>query len=125
MQENKIILAVVDDLMFVVKINDAAKRCGFQVEFLKTEQAVLEKAAAKPRMIIIDLNARSVRAIPLIQKLKADATARSVPIISFVSHVEVELKQQAQLAGADMVMARSAFSTNLPQILQRHTRNLS
>jgi hypothetical protein len=27
---------------------------------------------------------------------------------------------QAQDAGADMVLARSAFSINLPQILRRH-----
>jgi hypothetical protein len=34
--------------------------------------------------------------------------------------VQGELKQRAHEAGADMVMARSAFSTNLPQILKRH-----
>jgi hypothetical protein len=35
--------------------------------------------------------------------------------------VQVELKQQAQEAGCDMVMARSAFSQNLPQIFKRHS----
>jgi hypothetical protein len=41
-------------------------------------------------------------------------------VIAFVSHIEGELKRKAHDAGADMVMARSAFSTNLPQILKRH-----
>jgi hypothetical protein len=34
--------------------------------------------------------------------------------------VQGELKQQAQEAGCDMVLARSAFSQNLPVILKRH-----
>jgi hypothetical protein len=35
--------------------------------------------------------------------------------------VQGELKQAAQEAGCDMVMARSAFSQNLQQILKRHS----
>ena len=38
-----------------------------------------------------------------------------------MSHVQGELKQQAQEAGCDMVLARSAFSQNLPVILKRHS----
>jgi PleD family two-component response regulator len=116
------ILAVVDDLFFVVKINDSAKRAGLTCEFLKSQEDLLEKAIADPPlMIILDLNATSVPAVPTILKLKANEALRQVSIISFVSHVQGELKQQAQDAGANMVMARSAFSTNLPQILKRHT----
>ncbi len=36
----KKILAVVDDLLFTVKISDAAKRAGLDVEFVKSEQDV-------------------------------------------------------------------------------------
>ncbi len=116
------ILAVVDDLFFVVKINDSAKRAGLTCEFLKTEEALIEKATAeKPLMIILDLNASSVNAVTTISKLKSIEALRPISIISFVSHVQGELKQQAQDAGANMVMARSAFSSNLPQILKRHT----
>jgi hypothetical protein len=35
--------------------------------------------------------------------------------------VQAELKQQAQEAGCDMVLARSAFSQNLPLIFKRHS----
>jgi hypothetical protein len=35
--------------------------------------------------------------------------------------VQVELKQSAQEAGCDMVLARSAFSQNLTQIFKRHS----
>lgn len=116
----KKVLAVVDDLLFTVKINDLAKRSGLQAEFLKSEHDVLEKAKEKPSLIIVDLNAQSVEPVSLIGKLKADDATRGISIVSYVSHVQGELKLKAQEAGSDMVLARSAFSTNLPAILKRH-----
>jgi|SRR5579871_134930 len=120
-QDRKKVLAVVDDLLFTVKISDAAKRVGLDAEFLKTEQDVLEKAKLdKPLLIILDLNANSVQALKLIQKIKGNGELKQISLIGFLSHVQGELKQQAQEAGANIVMARSAFSQNLQQILKRH-----
>lgn len=116
-QGNKKVLVVIDDLLFTVKIADAAKRNGLQTQFVKSETDALAAAAEKPMLVILDLNANSVDPIALIPKVKE---LGRIPIIAFVSHVQGELKQQAHEAGADMVMARSAFSTNLPQILKRH-----
>ena len=120
-QEKKKILAVVDDLLFTVKINDAAKRVGLDAEFLKSENDVVEKAKhEKPLLIILDLNANSVQPLKLIEKLKGNGDLKQISLIAFLSHVQGELKQKAQEAGANMVMARSAFSQNLQQILKRH-----
>ncbi len=122
---SKKILAVVDDLFFVVKIGDAAKRAGFEVKFLKNEEDVIDAATAEPpRMVIVDLNANSVKPVELIAKLKAHKGLKGLTVISYVSHVQGELKQRAQDAGANMVLARSAFSLNLPQILKRHSSAL-
>lgn len=118
-QGKKRVLAVVEDLLFTVKIADAAKRTGMDVQFVKTEQDALAGLESNPLLIILDLNANSVDPVGLIRKLKA-GDAGKASVIAFVSHVQGELKQQAHEAGADMVMARSAFSTNLPQILKRH-----
>ncbi len=123
MQNNgkKKILAVVDDLMFTVKINDAAKRVGLDVEFLKSEHDVIEKATHEhPLLIILDLNNNSVHPLNLISKLKGNEHLKRISLIGYLSHVQGELKQQAQEAGANIVMARSAFSQNLQQILKRH-----
>lgn len=117
---SKKILAVLDDLLFTVKINDLAKRAGLSVEFLKSEHDVLLRAKELPTLIIVDLNAHSVNSVDIIEKLKADDATKAVSILAYVSHVQGELKQKAQDAGADMVLARSAFSTNLPVILKRH-----
>jgi PleD family two-component response regulator len=117
----KKILAVVDDLLFTVKISDAAKRVGLDVEFLKSAHDVVEKAThEKPLLIILDLNNNSVEPLPLISQLKDDGDLKNISIIGYLSHVQGELKQKAHEAGANIVMARSAFSQNLQQILKRH-----
>jgi PleD family two-component response regulator len=117
----KKILAVVDDLLFTVKISDAAKRAGLEAEFVKSEKDVIDKATNEsPLLIILDLNNNSVQPLELILKLKGDGDLRHISLIGYLSHVQGELKQKAQEAGANIVMARSAFSQNLPQILKRH-----
>ena len=79
------------------------------------------KAKAKPNVIIFDLNFEDAQPLELIAKLKASAEFKGVSLIGYLSHVQGELKQAAQEAGCDMVMARSAFSQNLQQILKRHS----
>jgi PleD family two-component response regulator len=118
----KKILAVVEDLLFTVKISDAAKRAGLEVEFLKSERDVIEKAThEKPLLIILDLNFNAVQPLKLISKVKSNGEMKQISVIGYLSHVQGELKQQAQDAGANIVMARSAFSQNLQQILKRHS----
>ena len=120
-QDNKRVLAVVSDLFFSVKINDAAKRAGMTVEFVKDEKDALAKAQTKPTLIILDLNFESVNPIDLISKLKGNNELKNISLIGFLSHVQGELKQKAHETGCDIVLARSAFSQNLPQILKRHS----
>ncbi|SRR5258708_2857380 len=116
----KKVLAVLEDLLFTVKISEAAKRAGLDVEFLKSEKDALEKAKESPLLIIIDVNCTCVEPLRLITELKGAAETKPISIIAYLSHVQGELKQAAQEAGANVVMARSAFSQNLQQILKRH-----
>lgn len=118
---NKKILAVLEDLFFTVKINESAKRAGLPVEFVKSEKDALDKAKTQPALIIIDLNYQGIDPLKLIRDLKEGVGTKGIALIGYLSHVQVELKRQAQQAGCNMVLARSAFSLNLLQILQRHS----
>jgi PleD family two-component response regulator len=120
-QESKRILAVVNDLFFSVKLTDAAKRAGLALEFVKDPDEILEKAGSIPSLIIFDLNFEAVDPLALISKLKSSPKTKSVSLIGYLSHIQAELKQKAQEAGCDMVLARSAFSQNMPQIFRRHS----
>ena len=117
----KRVLAVVSDLFFSVKLTDAAKRNGLALEFVKDSGQVLEKAKEKPCLIIFDLNYDAANPVQLIVELKSQPETKHISLIGYLSHIQVELKQQAQDAGCDMVMARSAFSQNMPQIFKRHS----
>ena len=105
------------DLFFSVKIMDAAKKLGMTAEFVKDNTLALQKAALKPPLIILDLNCDAADPLGLIAKVKSDPETAGIGMIAFVSHVQTELKQQAQAAGCDTVVARSVFAQNLPAIL--------
>ncbi|HUQ91167.1 MAG TPA: hypothetical protein VM120_05755 [Bryobacteraceae bacterium] len=119
--ESKIILALVSDLMFTVKITEAARRNGMAVQYVKTNGDLLEKASQHPALIIMDLNISSAEPVKLIEQVKRSEATKKISVLGYVSHVQVDLKMMAQEAGADVVMARSAFSQNLAQILKRHS----
>jgi len=121
MQEPKRVLAVVSDLFFSVKLTEAAKRAGLALEFVKDPKELIEKAQTKPSLIIFDLNMDAAEPLKLISELKSAPATKSVSLIGYLSHIQAELKQQAQEAGCDMVMARSALSQNLPVIFKRHS----
>lgn len=108
-------------MFFSVKLTEAAKRCGLALEFVKDPEELLEKAKEKPTLIVFDLNFDAVEPVRLIGKLKGHASTKGISLLGYLSHVQAELKQSAQEAGCDMVMARSAFSQNLTQIFKRHS----
>ena len=118
------VLAVVEDLFFTVKINESAKRAGVPIAFVKSQRDALDQAQAAehPSLIILDLNFASVDPVDLIRKLKADPAVAKIQLLGYVSHVQGDLKQAAQEAGCDMVLARSAFSQNLLQLLTRQKK---
>ncbi len=117
------IFAFVDELFFQAKIQETARKLNVKVEFLKTEQELSDRLKQngdeKPSLIIFDLNSSSVKPLTLIPKLKTKLK-KGTSIIGFLSHVQGDLKLKAHEAGCDMVVPRSAFSQNLPQLLRRH-----
>jgi len=116
------IFAFVDDLFFLAKIQETARKMNVKVEFVKSEDDLKEKIKGngeeKPSLIIFDLNNANAKPLTLIPKLKSKLKKTS--IIGFLSHVQGDLKQKAHDVGCDMVLPRSAFSQNLPNLLRRH-----
>jgi CheY-like chemotaxis protein len=115
-----VIFAVMTDLFFLVRINDAAKKLGLTVKFLKDRETVLEKIKSGPPLMIFDLNCTALDPIGLIQQIKNDPATKHIATVGFVSHVQIDVKQKAEESGCDLVVARSAFAQNLPDILTRY-----
>jgi CheY-like chemotaxis protein len=120
---NSRIFAFVDDLFFAAKIQETARKLNVKVEFAKNDKDLAERmqqnGEEKPSLIIFDLNNANAKPLTLIPKLKAKLK-KGTSIIGFLSHVQGDLKQKAHEVGCDMVLPRSAFSQNLPQLLRRH-----
>ncbi len=123
MPHDKKIVAVVSDLMFTVKIQEAAKRAGTPVLFVKSQAEALAAAKQNPAVIILDLNNPGVNALDTISKLKSEEGNRGVRLLGYVSHVQADLKRSAEEKGCDVVMPRSAFSHNLTAILKGYAES--
>ncbi len=117
------VFAFVEDLFFLSKIQDTGRKMNVKVEFVKNEKELAERMKSSgvehPSLIIFDLNNANAKPLTLIPKLKSKLK-KGTSIIGFLSHVQGDLKQKAHEVGCDMVLPRSAFSQNLPQLLRRH-----
>ena len=117
----KKVLAVMSDLFFSAKINDAAKKLGMTAVFVKDKAVALEQLKLNPVVVIFDLNCTSADPLELIKAMKGNPETASIGAVGFIYHVQTELKQKAQDAGCDTVVARSIFAQNLPGILEHFT----
>jgi len=112
------ILCAVDDLLFSIKIKTAAAGVGAPVYFERDPDMVLPRIREKqPALVILDLNSARMRPLELVEAMKADPELGRVRTLGYVSHVQTDLIAAARAAGVDEVLARSAFSDRLGEIL--------
>lgn len=115
---NQSVLAAVDDMFFASKIRATAEHLGIDIRFVRSVNAAVESAhQQRPSLIIVDLHLRSSDPFALAETVRSDEELRDVPLIGFFSHVQTELQRRAEQAGYDRVLARSAFTKHLPEIL--------
>ena len=55
----------------------------------------------------------------IVEAMKADPALARIPTVGFASHVQTEVIEAARRAGVGEVMARSAFTQRLPELLVR------
>ena len=115
------ILAVLDDLMFTSKIKTTAAQLGVTVGFARSADAALaEMRKAAPALVILDLNNPRTEPLTIVARMKQDPALAPVPTVGYASHVQTDVIQAARQAGVDDVMARSAFTQHLAEILGGH-----
>ena len=108
------VVALMDDLFFQMKLAETAKHLGVELKVATNGDALLTLLESAPKLVIVDLNARS-QPIQAIERLRAKKDG--VRVVGFLSHVQTELAAQARAAGCDEVMPRSSFTQNLAAIL--------
>ena len=119
MKDKRLVIAAVDDLFFAAKIRAAAEALGVALRLAKSREEVVRTARAEqPDLIIVDLHAQRCEPVELARELKQNERLRAVPLVGFFSHVQTALKKEAETAGFDRVLPRSAFTNQLAEILQ-------
>jgi PleD family two-component response regulator len=112
------ILAVLDDLMFTSKIKTTASQLGVAVAFARSADAALaEMRKSPPSLVILDLNNPRTTPLAIVAAMKADAALAGIPTVGYASHVQTDVIEAARQAGVGQVLARSAFTQQLAQIL--------
>jgi PleD family two-component response regulator len=113
------ILAVVDDLMFMSKIKATAQQLGVDVAFARSSDAALNGMRTNPpALVIFDLNNPRTDPLGTVAVMKGDPALASIPTVGFVSHVQADLIDAARAAGVNDVLARSVFTARLAEILK-------
>lgn len=114
------VLVVLNDLMFRSRIAQVTDRLGLPLRAAKSD-AQLERhlAASSPAMVIVDLECDSIDAPSAIRRVRALPGGGATPIIAYAGHTNANAIGAGRQAGAQVVLARSAFIAQLPQLLER------
>jgi PleD family two-component response regulator len=116
------VLAAVEDLLFRSKISETASQLGVEASFPRNPRKLLEALReSPPDLLVLDLNSARFEPLSLLQSVKSERAAEGVKTVGFLSHVQKDLAVAAREAGCDRVVARSAFTKDLPQILAGRT----
>ena len=105
---------LVQDLLFVSKIREAARQLGVEVERAASPEALYE-AASRARLVIVDL--RLPAALRALELLAADPETARVPSVGFVGHEDLEVMRTASERGCGTVLPKGKFASDLPRLL--------
>ena len=112
------IVCAIDDLIFSIKISTAAKSLGVEVYFERSAEKLLPTVREKqPSLVIFDLNSQRLQPITAIAALKAEPDLAGIRTLGYVAHVDADTIDAARKAGIDRVLARSAFTGQIGEIL--------
>ena len=111
------LIAVVDDLFFAARIRETARQVNVEVELTPTAHLADRLVRGAIDAVILDLGGPS--ALDSLRTLKTNPATASTHVVGYVSHVATETIQAARAGGCDEVLARSAFTRQLPDLLRR------
>ena len=114
------IVLVIPDLLFGVRVADAARALGFTP--VEAQVAALPAAVGDDvALVVVDTGQRADWAAA-IRSLKASPASATIPILAYGSHVDVNTMKAAVAAGCDRLVTRGKLMAELPQLLQATAR---
>jgi PleD family two-component response regulator len=113
------ILVAVTDIFFYTKVRDALRPQGYTLERLRNQEEVAEKAASvTPAALILNMNDLGVDAFTVLKTLRGNPALRSLPILAFANHEEVDTWRRAKELGVTKVVSRNEFSSRTKDLVE-------
>ena len=117
--DQKTILVGVTDIFFYTKVRDALMSNGYKIERARTQQDIADKASATiPSAFILNMNDETLNAFQALETLAADARLKTIPILAFANHEEVDTFNQARALGVTKIVSRNEFSARLKDLVE-------
>jgi len=115
----KTVLVGVTDIFFYTKVRDALMAKGYRIERARTQQDISEKASATmPSAVILNMNDETLNAFQALETLAADARLKTIPILAFANHEEVDTFNRARALGVTKIVSRNEFSSRLKDLVE-------
>ncbi len=111
------IIALVDDLFVRAKIEAAANATGRAVRYVRSAADFEAALAQSPAAILVGMAATRLPWEDLIRRMRADPATAGAYVLAFGPHKNLDLRRRALDAGADRVLANSAFVAALQTLL--------
>ena len=111
------IVTLVDDLFVRAKIDAAANVTGRAVRYVRSAADFEVALAESPAAILVGMAATRLPWEDLIRRIRADPATAGAYVLAFGPHKDLDLRRRALDAGADRVLANSAFVAALPTLL--------
>jgi len=115
----KTILVAVTDIFFYTKVRDALMAKGYRIERVRLQQDIAEKASTTaPSAFILNMNDERLDAFQALETLKADTNMKTLPILAFANHEEVDTFNRARALGVTKIVSRNEFSARLKDLVE-------
>ena len=117
------VVAVLSDLIFETKICSTANALGVPAIVVRSTDE-LDKGISRTgaSLILVDLNTAGDVAIALVKAARAHPS--ELHVVAFASHVNADLLEKAEQAGAHSAIPRSQFAAQLPDMITTHCKKL-
>lgn len=113
------ILVAVNDIFFYTKLRDALKPQGYVLERARAQEDVLQKASElNPAAVVLNMNDPSVDGLKALEALRGDPGVKTVPVLAFANHEEVETWNRAKALGVTKIVSRNEFSARTRELVE-------
>jgi hypothetical protein len=120
-----LLLALVDDLFVRSRIDAAASVAGVEIRYVGSFEEVRSAVADRPvRAFLVGMAATRRPWPDLLRQVRAEPVTGGLYVLAFGPHKNLQLRSQALEAGANRVVANSAFVRLLPTLLEAPTADV-